>query len=79
MGDRFQSLDSNVHLNSKKFASHRYWNFDAKIVDILSFFYSKDFEQFLEKVTGIGGIHADFEYNWGGGYHLLPKGEPQCP
>jgi len=71
-GRTLASLDDNSHLNSKKKANNRYWEFPTDIRDLLSYFYSSDFEQYLSEVTGIDGIQADYKYNWGGGYHVLP-------
>jgi len=73
-GRSLEGLDENIHLNSKKLAANRYWEFDAEPRELLSFFYSEHFERFLSRVTGVEGVHADHRYNWGGGYHFLPKG-----
>lgn len=73
-GRGLRDLDDNTHLNSRKLAANRYWEFDAELRDTLAFFYSEAFEQFLERMTGIRGVHADYEFNWGGGFHYLPAG-----
>lgn len=73
-GRRLKNMDSNVHLNSKKFANQRVWEFDSDIQNKLAWFYSKQFEELIAEYTGIAELHSDPEYNIGGGYHLLPDG-----
>jgi len=73
-GRNLDTMNASVHSNSKKMAEHKYWTLNKEIRDCLSVFYSDRFVKFLEKITGIEGLIADADYNWGGGYHLLPKG-----
>lgn len=73
-GRTLAKLDDNIHLNSRKYANHRFWEFDGEIRTILSWFYSAQFESIISEYTQIDQLHSDPEFNLGGGYHVMPDG-----
>jgi Rps23 Pro-64 3,4-dihydroxylase Tpa1-like proline 4-hydroxylase len=73
-GRELKELDENHHLNSRKYANNRIWEFEENVRTKLSWLYSAQFEKIIEELTNIPKLHSDPEFNVGGGYHLLPNG-----
>ena len=72
-GRNLDSLNPNMHLNSKKLCNHQIWKFDKSFKKVIDYFYEKEFLNFLENLTGYKNLKSDYAYNWGGGFHVLPK------
>ena len=73
-GRNIHSFNKIFHLNSKKYADHEVWNFQESIRKVIDYFYEKPFLSYLEELTGIKNLKSDYSYNWGAGFHVLPKG-----
>ena len=66
-------IDANRHLNSKKFANHKYEDYEPAVRALLSELYAGSIKDEVEKLIG-EKVDLDPDYNLGGGFHYLPAG-----